>query len=180
MNHYARCTFCCSDFSVAHGGKNDVVTHISTKRHKESGKAIAATESVSSFFRRDISSSTINAESLWIMFIAKHNMAFLSSDHTNKLFREMFPDSEIAKKFACGRTEATAIVKEALSPFYHMKAVNNFSNAFSILTDESNDKIDKSCIILVRVMDIVWWLRELTVFWRTKGSNFACIFLSTS
>ncbi len=150
---YARCTFCCSDFSVAHGGKTDVVTHISTKRHKEARKAIAASKSVLSFFRRDISSSTIKAESLWTMFIAKHNMAFLSSDHANKLFREMFPDSEIAKKFACGRTKATAIVKEALSPFYHKKAVNNLSNAFSILTDESNDKIDKSCIILVRVMD---------------------------
>ncbi len=119
---YARCTFCCSDFSVAHGGKTDVVTHISTKRHKEAGKAIAATKSVSSFFRRDINSTTTNAESLWTMFIAKH-MAFLSSDHANKLFREMFPDSEIAKKFACGRTKATAIVKEALSPFYHKKAV---------------------------------------------------------
>ena len=31
----------------------------------------------------------------------KHNLAFLSSDHANKLFREMFPDSEIAKKFSC-------------------------------------------------------------------------------
>ncbi len=86
---YARCTFC-SDFSVAHGGKNDVVVHINTKRHKEAGKAVAATKSVSSFFRRDISSSTINAESLWTMFIAKHNLAFLCSDHGNKLFRASY------------------------------------------------------------------------------------------
>lgn len=131
-----------------------MVAHINTKRHKEAAKAVAGTKSVSSFFRRDISSSTINAESLWAMFTAKHNLAFLSSDHANKLFREMFPDSEIAKKFACGRTKATAIVKEALSPFYHKKAVNNLSNnAFSLLMDESNDKVDKSCIILVRVLD---------------------------
>ena len=130
-----------------------MVTHINTKRHKEAGKAITTSKSVSSFIRRDISSSTINAECLWAMFTAKHNLAFLSSDHANKLFREMFPDSEIAKKFACGRTKATAIVKEALSPFYHKKVVTNLSNAFSLLTDESNDKVDKSCIILVRVFD---------------------------
>ena len=66
----------------------------------------------------------------------------------------MFPDSEIAKKFGCGRTKATAIVKEAISPFYHKKAITHLSNnAFSILTDESNDKVDKSCIILVKVLD---------------------------
>ena len=82
---YARCTFCNSDFSVAHGGKNDVVAHINTKKHKESGKAITTSKSVTNFFRRDISTSTINAESLWAMFVAKHNLAFLSSDHATRL-----------------------------------------------------------------------------------------------
>ena len=65
----------------------------------------------------------------------------------------MFPDSEIARKFACVRTKTTAIVKEALSPYYHAKAIHNISNPFSFLMDESNDKQDKSCIILVRVLD---------------------------
>ncbi len=132
---------------------NDVVAHLKTKKHKDAGKAVSTFKSVKSFFSPDSSSFTINAESLWAMFIAKHNLAFLSSDHANKLFREMFPDSEIAKKFACGRTKATAIIKEAISPYYHKKAVNSLSNSFSILMDESNDKVDKSCIILVRVLD---------------------------
>ena len=65
----------------------------------------------------------------------------------------MFPDSEIARKFACGRTKTTAIVKEALSPYYQAKAIHNMSNAFSVLMDESNHKQDKSCIILVRGLD---------------------------
>ncbi len=87
------------------------------------------------------------------MFVAKHNLAFLNSEHASKLFAQMFPDSEIARKFpdseiarkfACGRTKTTAIVKEALSPYYHAKAINSMSNPFSILMDESNDKQDKS------------------------------------
>ena len=65
----------------------------------------------------------------------------------------MFPDSEIARKLACGTTKTTAIVKEALSPYYHAKVMHNMSNPFSVLMDESNDKPDKSCIILVRVLD---------------------------
>ena len=76
------------------------------------------------------------------MFVAKHNLAFLSSEHASELFAQMFPDSEIARKFACGRTKTTAIVKEALSPYYHAKVTHNMSNSFSVLMDESNHKQD--------------------------------------
>ena len=65
----------------------------------------------------------------------------------------MFPDSEIASKFGCGRTKKTAIVKEAFAPHYLAKTVRSMSTAFSLLMDESNDKTDKSCIILVRALD---------------------------
>ena len=80
--------------------------------------------------------------------------AFLASDHASKLFKSMFPDSKIAKNFGCARTKATAIVKKALSPHYITKVVRSLSaQPFSLLMDESNDKVDKSCIILVRMLD---------------------------
>ena len=95
---------------------------------------------------------------MWSIFVAKHNVAFLNSDHAKRLFREMFPDSAIAKRFACGCTKTTAIVKEALTPHYHNKVVNNLSYPFSILMDESNDKVNNTCIILVKVHDseVAW------------------------
>ena len=65
----------------------------------------------------------------------------------------MFPDSEIAKKFSCARTKTTAIVKVSLAPHYTKKVIDSMSAPFSLLMDESNDKTDKSCIILVRVLD---------------------------
>ena len=65
----------------------------------------------------------------------------------------MVPESEVAKKFSCARTKTTAIVKQALAPYYTEKVVSNMSNPFSLLVDESNDKANKSCIILVRVLD---------------------------
>ena len=76
------------------------------------------------------------------MYVVKHNLAFLNSEHASKLFAQMLPDSEIARKFACGRTKTTAIVKEALPPFYHAKVIHNMSNPFSLLMVESNDKQD--------------------------------------
>ena len=79
-----------------------------------------------------------------------HNLAFLTSDHATRLFNKMFPDSKTAKNFACSRT---AIIKEALAPYYITKVKKSMVYPFSVLMDESNDKTDKSCIILVRVLD---------------------------
>ena len=65
--------------------------------------------------------------------MAKHNLAFLNSDHVTKLFYQMFPDSEIAMKFACGRTKTTAIVKEVLPPYYHAKTLQQHNKPFFLL-----------------------------------------------
>ncbi len=63
----------------------------------------------------------------------------------------MFPDPNIAKKFACGHKKTVAIVKEALTPHFLSNILNDMSKFFSIMIYELNDKTDKSCIILVRV-----------------------------
>lgn len=152
---YARCTLCCSDFTINHGGRNDVTTHVKGKHHKEMATASSSSRSITSMFNPKVSESAIKAEALWAMFIAKHNIPFLASDHANKLFTNMFPDSELAKQFSCGRTKTTAIVTQALAPHFLNKVTSELSlnGPFSILMDESNDKTDKSCIILVRVFD---------------------------
>ncbi len=152
-NTFARCTLCSTDFSISNGGKSNVTSHLKGKKHMELVAGSSSTMSVTSFFETQFPKTVIEAEAQWALFVAKHNLAFLTSDHATKLFKQMFPDSEIAKKFACGRTKCTAILKEALAPYYHAKAIHNMSSPFSILIDESNNKVDKSCIILVRFVD---------------------------
>ena len=124
--------------------------HVRGKHHIDMAKACSS-RSIASFFKPQASQAVIEAESLWSKFVAKHNISFQTSDHATKLFHQMFPDSNIAKKFACGHTKTAAIIKEALAPHYLKK--NDMSSFFSLLTDESNDKTDKSCIILVRILD---------------------------
>ena len=151
---FARCGRCLSDFSISHGGRNDVTTHIKGKIHKEKGQEASSTRSLTSFYNPEVTQRLIEAETRWALFVAEHNIAFLSSDHATKLFPKMFPDSEIGKRFACGRTKTTAIVKTALAPHFQDIAVQNMKcNPFSIMMDESSDKTDKSCIILIRVLD---------------------------
>ena len=150
---YAHCSLCCSDFSISHGGKNDVTTHVKGKHHKEAASAASSSQSVSTFFRPQFRHDVTEAEARWALFTVKHNLSFLSSDHASKLLKAMFPDSKIAKSFACGHTKTAAIIKEALSPHFQKKTTENLSNPFSIMLDESNDNVDKSCIILVRLLD---------------------------
>ncbi len=152
-NTFAHCSLCLSDFSIAHGGKHDVTTHINSKKHKRYALAVSSSRTVSSMFQPQLSDTQIEAEARWSLFVAKHNLAFLTSDHATKLFRQIFPNSAIAKKFSCGRTKTTAIVKEALAPHFLGKVLASMSNPFSLMMDESNDNTDKSCIILVRILD---------------------------
>ena len=50
-------------------------------------------------------------------------------------------------------TKTDTIIKEVLAPHYLDKTVHDMSTTYSVIMDESNDKTDKSCIILVRVLD---------------------------
>ena len=85
-----------------------------------------------------------------MVFVTHHNLALLSSDHATKLFSN---DSKVAKNFACGHTKCTAIIKEGLAPYYTANLKKKLINPFSVMIDELNDKTDKSCIILARILD---------------------------
>ena len=54
---FAHCSLCGSDFSVSHGGKNDVTSHVSGKHHKEAFKASSSSQSLSTFFRPQLQRS---------------------------------------------------------------------------------------------------------------------------
>ena len=151
-NGFARCTYCASDFNISHSGRNDVTSHIRSKHHREMAKACSS-KSICSFVRPPTNHKVIEAEALWTTFVAKHNLAFETSNHATKLFHRIFPDSEIAKKFACGHSKTVAIVKEALAPHYLSKSLHDMSKVYSVMMDESNDKNNKLCIILVHVFD---------------------------
>ena len=69
---------------------------------------------MTSFFKakcQDSGDATTRAEVMFCYFVAEHNLA----DHFNDLGREMFPNSEIAKKFKCKWTKTSQIVKRWLA-----------------------------------------------------------------
>ena len=45
-----------------------------------------------------------------VTLFTNDNVPIAVSDHAVPLFRKMFPDSEIAKKYCCARTKTSAII----------------------------------------------------------------------
>ena len=95
------------DFSVEHGGRTDI-------KHHANKKAVAASESqpsIAGLLGKGRPDAVIYAETKMAMLVAKNNIPLSFTDEINKSVRDMFPDSDEAKKYACGRTKATQILK---------------------------------------------------------------------
>jgi hypothetical protein len=88
--------------------------------------------------RRD--QAVVKAEVKFSYFIGEHHLALAVADHCSKLFSSMFPDSEIARAFKCGRTKATATLK-VIAQDMIKNVVERISDSkfFSIQIDESTD-----------------------------------------
>lgn len=108
--NHAFCGICRLDISVAHGGMNDCAKHVGTDRHGTKASAASKSCKISSFLSTSSDYETVNAEVMFANFIIEHNLPIAVADHAGPLFRKMFSDSEIAKKYASARTKTTAII----------------------------------------------------------------------
>uniref|UniRef100_H3ALC1 HAT C-terminal dimerisation domain-containing protein n=1 Tax=Latimeria chalumnae TaxID=7897 RepID=H3ALC1_LATCH len=157
-NTFAYCTVCNKHFSVSHSGHDDVHKNGEGKCHMELYKTRHNNKTVKSFFSgskctTELDNNVIRAETMFSHFIAEHNLPFTVVDHFSRLAKKMFPDSEIARNYACGRGKVTQIIKKALDPIQHLRVVEHCQNhMFFLLIDESNDQSsDKGLVMLVRV-----------------------------
>lgn len=106
--HYAYCSICNTDVSVKHSGSYDIKEHIKTTRHTSLAEQCQKTKLISDFLSPPtLNFQVINAECLFSEFVVEHNLPISIADHATLLFPKMFPDSKIAKEYACKRTKTT-------------------------------------------------------------------------
>uniref|UniRef100_H3AIW8 HAT C-terminal dimerisation domain-containing protein n=1 Tax=Latimeria chalumnae TaxID=7897 RepID=H3AIW8_LATCH len=95
----ALCTVCNDTFRVTHQGKRDVERHLTTE-HKRLAQMFKVCKPLTSVFAAGtLQNKVINAEVLFTGFILEHNLPLEAAAHAAPLFRKMFPDSAIAKKY---------------------------------------------------------------------------------
>lgn len=109
-----------------------------------------AVHSVKSFLAKD---ATLEAEILWAIKTVMAHYSCNSSDDNNLLFARMFPDSQIAKQYASGKTKCGYLVKFGLAPYFHHKVVAAVSKPgclYTVSFDESFNKASQ-----VEQMDLI-------------------------
>ena len=156
---FAKCTLCRSDFSVSHGGFNDITRHVNGIVHIEKLREAQSSPSATTFFEGSppsISTQVMSAELALAQFIALHNLPFQAADHLSALLPVMFPDSKVAKGFACRHTKTKALICNALDPYMKDPIITLLqSSPINLLCDESNERggSAKLLTVLVRVYD---------------------------
>ena len=65
-----------------------------------------------------VKSATISAETRWVLNLVTSKYSMNSSSNSKFLSLVMFPDSDIAKRFQCGRTKAGCVAHFGLAPYF--------------------------------------------------------------
>ena len=96
VHNTQQCTIRNSDIKIAHDGADDLVRHVTSKRHLDKGSVTK----ISTFFDQPTSFDlgVIRAETLFTHFLLEHNVGLSAADHAGKLFKQMFPHDPVAKK----------------------------------------------------------------------------------
>ena len=98
-------------------------------------------QNINSFVAGD---SVLTIEILWALKSVIDHYSVSSSSNVSALFQIMCPDSAIARKFACGKTKCSYLIKFSLAPYFHSQMMDILSDPkclFSILFDESFNKV---------------------------------------
>ncbi|EFA12423.1 hypothetical protein TcasGA2_TC001482 [Tribolium castaneum] len=156
-NYQTKCIYCASEFRINHGGENDIIKHLSTMKHKTNVSASVSSKKINVFFERagndDRKKKTALAECVYVFHALKHSHSYNSSMSCgSKLFPILFPDSNVAAKFTCGRTKATKVVTAILAPLSKEQILSDLveDHPFSIATDASDKGNIKTFPLIVR------------------------------
>ena len=117
--------------SVKHQGERDVLRHKDGEDHKRWERSLRnqLTLNLATSSTNTLQYNTPKAEVLGAKFIVEHNLPISVSDHLGPPFRQIVPDSDIAKNYASAHTKTNCIINDAIAPPMQHELVSrmNFS-----------------------------------------------------
>lgn len=146
----AFCDFCKTSFSIGHGGEYDVKRHRLTETHKKRIQQKETSKSMDAFLRpkNDFLEDKVTAAELTSVYhTVQHASSYRTGDCGIKLAPTIYPDSDIAKRMACGRTKAEAIVTDVLAP----ASVEDCLKVLKRPLNEQRDSTTKGKVIFMDV-----------------------------
>ncbi|WAR23449.1 LOW QUALITY PROTEIN: hypothetical protein MAR_037118 [Mya arenaria] len=113
--------------------------------------------------------NVLKAEILWTMqSITTHN-SYKSNENISKLFKLMFPDSQIANRFACGERKTAYLCCFGIAEHVKSILLKEISGYFVVLFDESLNKKSQAKQMDIHVR---YWGTNGLVHTRYLGSQF--------
>ncbi|KAK0152285.1 hypothetical protein N1851_006335 [Merluccius polli] len=115
--------------------------------------------------------SALRAEVLWCLQTAAKHHSFTSNEGIDAVFANMFPDSQIASSFSCGRDKTSYIIGFGIAPHFKKLLTSsiNDSGPFVLMFDESLNQSLKKKQLDIHVR---FWEDD-----RVKSSYFGSRFL---
>lgn len=151
VDHNVKFTKCNIEFSIAYGGRRDVLQHTNSKKHKSIVNASNISNMVTSFFKKieptnqDLACAA--KEAVFSYHTARHDFSFNSTTCTSKLINNLYDP-----KFCSAKTKSEAIIVNIIAPDIFESVIQKLQqvNFITVIIDASN-RLDKKLVpILVR------------------------------
>ena len=164
----AYCKLCSKAIQLSNMGKRALTSHADSKVHKkaDSKEESGITETFTNPMPPDepcsshsiqqevqgpseqllkayvTGESVMRAEVLWAMKSVLSHFSFRASSDVGGLFQNMFPDSAIAKKFACSKKKVNYLICFGIAPYFKEKLLHKVKQAecFTVSFDEALNK----------------------------------------
>nr|XP_037284486.1 uncharacterized protein LOC119177183 [Rhipicephalus microplus] len=153
-NTDAFCILCNCTISCAQHGAAAVKRHAGMKKHIDAAarhrdkdgnllppKLVQGTLDFSNgSANTSLEHQVSKAETTFALSVVAKGIPFSWGDTATSIYHCMFPDSDIAKKFSCGRIKLARIVSDGLGPYFKGQVVTELCQPnvyFSIMIDET-------------------------------------------
>lgn len=139
--------------------KYDFRIHAGTNKDQDNCSAInqqPSEFSVASLSKKKVNEMVKACELCIAAFISELDLPFTVAEDLSKFIQAVCSDSEVAKNLKCGRTKATAIVKNVSGQESFEQLTKTLQERkFSLFVDESTDKscIKHLCLLARTVVD---------------------------
>jgi hypothetical protein len=144
------CTWCKTSFSIATGGRSRIIEHVNSKRHSDSAKIVKNHQTIENHFAITTSKAelqTAATELAYTYHVAKHGIAFRTTECSSSLFALMFD-----KNYQCAKTKSAAIATNVIGPMITEEVKSDLESMsfLTLMTDASNRKDVKLLPVLAR------------------------------
>ena len=137
------CIACNEQFSIHHGGKNDIERHIQLKNHINNMKSFSVNRQLitSTMKPSKEGEETAAAESTLVYHGVRHCHSYLSQQCTTNVIKTIFSSCPATgKSISCGRTKCSSIAVNVLAPYFTQRILTEVTKTYhySVMFDASN------------------------------------------